>query len=203
MNVAEKGKFIVFYGVNSTGKSTQKDMLVNAFLKKGLKAEGIKYPIYDSESGRKINSILRGGKKQEISEFDLQSLYTDNRDEYEPVLKSKLENGVNVVSEDYRWTSLAWAKAKGIDNDAYVLLELMNSYLLSEDIAFFFDGKPFKEALEKNHIHESDLKLMKRSRETHRELAKKYSWIRIDSNQPVEVVHKSITKELRNKLGIL
>lgn len=199
-----EGKFIVFLGVNSTGKSTQKKILVDYLQNSGLNTIGIKYPIYDSPTGEEINEILRGGRKQEISEFELQSLYVKNRREYEPVLVEMLSDGTYVVSEDYRGTSLSWSLAKGMDMESneYKLLEKMNSEHYPEDIAFLFDGKPFVNALEKNHIHESNNDLMKRSREMHNKLGEKYGWIKVDANQPKEVVHESIVSELRNKLII-
>lgn len=205
MNVAGKGIFLVLYGPNATGKSTQKYMLLETFRKSGLKAEGLKYPIYESVSGQKINNIIRSGKKQKMSEYELQMLYTDNRAEYEPILKGKLDSGINVIAEDYVGTGLAWAITKGMkeNSDEYMHLECLNSFLLHEDIAFLFDGDPFKNALEENHIHESNLKFMEKSREVHRQLGEKYGWIKINSMESKEVVHETIVNELRRKFGIL
>ena len=63
-----KGKMIVFYGINNLGKSTQAELLINYFNKKGLNAEYLKYPVYDIEpTVHFINNILRYGKKQEIN----------------------------------------------------------------------------------------------------------------------------------------
>ena len=70
------GLFIVIYGINNIGKSTQATMLADALTASGLKAEYLKYPIYDlSPTGPQINEILRSGKKQEISEEEFQALY--------------------------------------------------------------------------------------------------------------------------------
>ena len=72
----QEGVFIVIYGINNIGKSTQVEMLVDALRGLNLPVERIKYPIYDlTPTGPKINEILRSGKKQEISEEELQKIY--------------------------------------------------------------------------------------------------------------------------------
>lgn len=196
-----KGKFIVFYGTNNLGKTTQAKRLVDYIKAKGMESKYEKYPIYDLSTGKKINEILRGGKKQEISEFRFQMLYTQNREEYQPVLEGMLKNGINVVAEDYRGTGLAWGKAKGLSKSEYDLLHCLNSRLLPEDIAFLFDGKPFKESKEKDHIHETNDELMKRCRKTHLELGKIEGWIKIDANQSRAKVFGDVINEIRKKFG--
>ena len=52
------GKFIVIYGVNNLGKTTQANMLVQKLKASGLKAEYLKYPIYDLLGIKKSQKIL-------------------------------------------------------------------------------------------------------------------------------------------------
>jgi len=196
-----KGKFIVFYGTNCLGKTTQAKRLVNFIRGRGLESEYVKYPIYSIESGKIIDEVLRSGKKQDVSEFGLQMIYTYNRLDFQPVLKRKLNKGINIVSEDYRGTGLAWGKAKGLTKSEYTKLDRINSHLLPEDVAFLFDGEPFKGSKEKNHIHESDDKLMQRCRKTHLEVGKEKGWIKINANQSKDKVFDDILKILREKFG--
>ena len=44
-----KGIFIVLYGVNNLGKTTQAQLLVERLNKAGVQATYLKYPIYDIE----------------------------------------------------------------------------------------------------------------------------------------------------------
>jgi dTMP kinase len=196
------GKFIVFYGVNGLGKTTQAKKLVSFLIRKGLKAEYVKYPIYDLESGKIINEILRGGKKQEMTELSLQMIYTVNRFEFQSTLKEKLDSGINVVSEDYRGTGLSWSKAKGISKKDYDILDRINNQLLPEDIVFLFDGIPFSTAIEKNHLHESNSELMKISRKAHLEVGREKGWALIDANQTQEEVFGDIIKILRKSFNL-
>src|SRR3989338_8946250 len=81
------GKLIVIYGGNNSGKTTQAKLLVDWLKKEGKKVTYLKYPIYDSPTGKRINGILREGKEKNISETEFQELYYQNRKEYEPHLK--------------------------------------------------------------------------------------------------------------------
>ena len=197
-----QGKFIVFYGINRLGKTTQAKRLVDYFQDKDLRAEYLKYPIYKLEPfGPMINEILRSGKKQQVSELEFEMYYTINRFQFEPTLRSKLENGIHIISEDYRGTSLAWGSAKGLDmkSKEYRLLDSLNSKLLAEDVAILFDGTPFSSSIEKQHIHESNSELMDCCRLTHLEVGKQKNWIKINANQPEEKVFTDVLHVLRRK----
>lgn len=185
-----KGKFIVFYGTNGLGKTTQAKMLVEHLNKKGIGAEYVKYPVYDLKpSGIYLNEILRGGKKQAMSEEELQMWFAVNRFQHEPTLKNKLERGISIIAEDYTGTGLAWGAAKGAD---FEWLEIINKKFLKEDLAILFSGERF--LCEVKHIHDQDMDLIRRSRETHLVLAKKYNWHIINANRQLEDVHKEIIK---------
>lgn len=185
-----RGKFVVLYGINNIGKSTQAKMLVERLKKEGLPVQFFKYPRYDIEpTGGRINSILREGMEGNISEIDLQQLYAQNRRDSEPVLHIFLNRGYNIVSEDYSGTGIAWGWTKGADLDK---LEEMNQGLTKEDIAILLDGERFLEGKEKDHIHERENDLVVRCREKHLELGEKYGWIKVDANRPKEDVHASI-----------
>lgn len=194
-----KGKFIVFYGVNGLGKTTQAKMVLDHFLSKDLRAEYIKYPIYSLESGKIINDILRSGKKQDISELAFQMIYTANRFEFQPTLLEKLNAGINIISEDYVGTSLSWSKAKNIGDGGFEILDRINSQLLPEDAVILLDGTPFGTAIEKGHLHETNGELMARCRQTHLEVAKIKGWPKVNANQTQEKVFSDIIAILKDK----
>src|SRR3989344_7041055 len=103
------GKFIVIYGINNLGKSTQAKILVEKLGQEGFSAEYLKYTIYDLKpSGPIINDYLREGNRDNLSPREIQILYTMNRYQFESRLKDKLSQGVNIVAEDYTGTGLAW-----------------------------------------------------------------------------------------------
>jgi dTMP kinase len=189
-----KGKFIVLYGINNIGKTTQAKKVIEFLKSKGLKAEYLKYPVYDLEpTGPLINDILRGGSKQKIPEEELQHLYTKNRFDFEPKLKEKLDQGIWIIAEDYRGTGIAWGSVKGADEEN---LKKLNAKLLDEDIVILMDGERFLEGKEKNHIHESDDELVNKVRQKHLDLAKEFGWFIVNANQSEEKVFEDIKKYL-------
>jgi thymidylate kinase len=194
----KKGKFIVIYGINNLGKSTQSKLLVKAIKKAGKKAEYIKYPIYDSEpAGKLINEYLRKGNPQKFTPREFQLLHFIDRKKHEEILKNKLAKGINIIAEDYFGTAMAWGLATGVD---LKFLEYLNGFILKEDAAFFLDGKRFREAEEKNHKHEENEKLMEKARKAHLKIGKKYDWQKIDVSLPLERKHEIIWRKVR---GIL
>jgi dTMP kinase len=201
----KEGLFIVIYGVNNLGKSTQAAKLVEAMEKSGLQAEYLKYPIYDlTPTGPKINEILRSGQNQSISEEEFQEIYAKNRTDFQPQLCKKLHEGINVVAEDYAGTGIAWGLSKGAGLEK--LLE-MNRGLVKPDIEILLDGERFLIAKEKNHQHESNDELADDCRRRHLELAARFGWEVVNANQEAADVHQEIlaiiekkVKELNNEL---
>lgn len=160
-----KGKFIVFYGVNNLGKTTQAKMLVDYLNKKGIKAEYIKYPIYDMEpAGKLINEYFGGGNPNNFSPRELQLLHYIDRVSFAPTLKEKLNKGINIIAEDYFGTAIAWGAGAGVDRE---LLEYFYSFVYKKDLAILFDGERFTGSIEKKHKYENDAALTDRVRKIH------------------------------------
>jgi deoxyuridine 5'-triphosphate nucleotidohydrolase len=191
----QRGKFIVLYGINNLGKTTQAKMLVHKLITRGIRAEYLKYPIYDLvPSGVVLNNYLRGGNYFNLSPREAQIFYAKNRTQYEKKLIKKLEEGINIIAEDYTGTGLAWGIGAGTDE---LFLKYINSHLLKEDLAFLFDGRRFKEATEHGHKHENDEELINKVRQTHLKLGGELGWIKINANLTVEEIHKQLWQEIK------
>lgn len=195
------GKFIVFYGINNLGKTTQAKMMVDHLNKNGKPAEYLKYAIYDLEpAGKLINEYLRGGNPFNFSPRELQLLHYIDRITFEPVLKDKLNKGINIIAEDYFGTAIAWGVGAGVDR---ALLEYLYSFIHKEDSSILFDGKRFTDSVEKNHKHENNAALTARVRQIHLDLAEKYDWEKINANRAIIEVHRDILKTINKKLNFL
>ena len=192
------GKFIVLYGINNIGKTTQARMLVEHMLRRGMRADYIKYPVYDlNPSGHFLDRVLRS-LKQEISEEELQMWFATNRMQFQPTLKKKLSFDIHVVAEDYIGTSIAWGSMKGADEQ---WLKSINSKLLKENAGILMDGQRFVVGREGVHIHETNEKLIERVRRKHLDLAIEYGWHIVNANQAREKVFNDILTILReNKI---
>lgn len=185
--MVERGKFIVLYGANNLGKSTQAKLLYQRLEQEGVPVRQLKYPIYDLEpTGPRINRALRGGLA--ISDLELQGEFVQNRRDFEPTLKGFLNEGVWVVAEDYKGTGIAWGVTHGIPLQ---IMEELNKGLLREDTAVLLDGERFSSGIEREHRHETSGR-WERARQVHLELARRYGWEIVDANQSPEKVHHDI-----------
>ena len=192
----KKGKFIVLYGANNLGKSTQIELLVNALKKDGKKVKKIKYPVYDLEpTGSLINEVLRKGKKMDA--LSHQKLYAQNRRDFEPQLEVFLNEGYWVIAEDYVGTGLVWGLVGGASRND---LNKANAGLLKEDLAILLDGEQLKTGIEDGHINEIDERRWHKARTIHQELGKELHWIVVQANQPIAVVHDDIMQAV-NKIN--
>ena len=193
-----KGKFIVFYGINNLGKTTQAEILVDKIKAEGKNAEYLKYPVYDLEpSGKILNNYLREGNRHDLGPREAQIIYTLNRMQYESELIKKLENGINIIAEDYTGTGLAWGIGADVDEN---FLKYANSSLLKEDVSFLFDGDRFMNSVEKNHRHEENDDLAIKVREIHKRLGEELGWIKINANDSIEKISAIIWESVKNNI---
>lgn len=193
------GLFIVLYGINNLGKSTQAKRLTERLQQAGYHSTYLKYPIYDlTPSGPLINGYLRGGNPHSLSAREVQTLYAMNRTQFEPELSALLEKNVHVVAEDYTGTGMSWGIGAGVD-PAY--LKEVNSHLRKENIAFLFDGERFTDATEQGHKHETDTELLTRVREAHQALGREEGWHVINANQQIEVITDQLFEKVQVHLS--
>jgi thymidylate kinase/dUTPase len=194
----KKGKFIVLYGINNLGKTTQAKMLVDRLKNCGYKAEYIKYPIYDLEpAGLLLNNFYRHGNPYNFSDRESQLLHYTDRISFEPLLKNKLNKGINIIAEDYFGTAVAWGSAAGTNNK---LLKYLYSFLYPEDLSFLFDGTRFRDAIENDHYHETNFELSEKSRLAHIEIGMEYGWYKINANLPIMEINEILWHKVKNLL---
>ena len=193
------GKFIVLYGINNLGKSTQAKMLVDRLNAEGKKAVYWKYPRYDvAPAGPLINDYLRGGNPYNFTPREIQLLHYADRLKVEPELKEMLTDGTHVIAEDYFGTAVAWGAGAGVEMD---LLKKLYATLHKEDLAILFDGERFTEAVEKNHKHETDNDLTNKVREAHMHIGAKFGWQTVNANQPIETIHNWLWEQVRTVIS--
>lgn len=199
MNNKQKGQFIVLYGANNLGKSTQAKMLVeNLIIKLSKEAEYLKYAVYSLEpSGTLINSYLRQENPYQFTDREFQLLQVLNRTQYEPKLKEKLDKGAWIIAEDYVGTGIAWGMVQGIDKN---LLYQMNSHLLKENLGILFEGEPFQEGLDKKNIYEQSPGKLIKVNEAFKEIARDFGWFTINANRPKEEVQQEIMDIIKSKI---
>lgn len=191
------GKFIVLYGSNNLGKSTQLDLLELTWQEMGRSYKRIKYPRYDTPTGQLINRVLRpvnGEEKIVMSDEDLQALYAEDRRVNEPELRRWLET-MDVFGEDYKDTGRAWGLTKGVARD---FLDRVNGDLLDPDIAILLDGERFGGGIEKGHRFEgAGQEIWETNRRIHQELAAEFGWEVVNANESKEKINEQILEIIK------
>ena len=195
-----KGKLIVLYGINNLGKTTQAKLLVDKIMSEGNKAEYLKYHIYDlMPTGPMLDQYLRRGNPNKFSAREFQILAGVNKYHHQPILQARLEQGINIVAEDYWATSVAWGQGAGVDKDFLIKL---NQGIFKEDMAFLFDGERFLDSREEGHAFEQNDDLTEKVRQFHLQLGKEFGWIKINANDAIEKIHDEIWRIVVGNLGI-
>lgn len=190
------GRFIVLYGPNNLGKSEQVSRLASNLMEHGLKTTKIKYPIYETDSGRKIYDQLRVEKT--MSDLELQHLFAQNRYEFQESLGDMLDLGNWIVAEDYKHTGIIWGIVSGIDREEMLK---MNENQTEPDLAVLLDGERFTSGIERGHRYEDGGK-WDTARRIHLEFARELDWPTVNANQTREKVAEDIWALVTKKFSL-
>lgn len=116
----KKGKLIVIEGTNSSGKETQANILVNRLNSEGIKTVKMRFPDYDSPTGKIIGECLLGKHSAQFFEEGINKIppkvaalyYAADRAYNIDKINSLLEEGTNVVLDRYVESNMAYQAAK-------------------------------------------------------------------------------------------
>lgn len=214
-------KFIVIYGPNNIGKTTQMRLLAQRLIEQKYYIAYLKYPIYNlAPTGPMINEILRQSQlsmdfeqdkyslqiakilKKKVNpeniEKEVQKLYVQNRKDFQDHLKGMIKAGMTVLAEDYVGTGIAWGMTRDVDLE---FLENINKNLLRPDIAILLDGERFTTGKEERHRNEDIASQMwEKNRKIYQMLGEKYNWITVNANGTIEEVGERIWDALNNNI---
>ncbi len=209
MGITE-GKFIVFEGIDGSGKSTQ----IQNILKK-FKAQGIKfYTTFeptDGPVGYLIRQMLTG--KIKTDQRTIASLFaadrTDHLTNQKNGIKQKIDHGQMVLCDRYYFSSYAY-HAQYIDLDWVIHLNSLNAEILKPDLTIFIDVDP-DICIERIKLSRSQFEMyekidvMKKVRTNYFKafeiLKDKEKIVVVDGNKSLQKVEDSIINEI-NKLGL-
>lgn len=142
------GKFIVFEGINGSGKTTIINNLINYYNKHNIKYKYIKFPNRSSESGKIIDKFLKN-EHEFLSINEQIKIFADNRKEEEEIIKNALNNNEIILCDRYLYSNIAYILTDVTHslylnkNKSYITIDNIIKYdkgSLKPDLVFLING---------------------------------------------------------------
>ena len=195
----KRGKFIVFEGIDGSGKSLQLKLL-----RKKLPEAVFTQEHTQGVVGKLVERVLN--KEVSLNPVSLQLLFVaDREDHLQKVVVPAIEKGKIVVSDRYFWSTVAYG---GLVAPKEWLLQV-NRICLPPDLVIFLDVSPqtalkrIGKRREKKTIFEEKKKLVK--------IRKNYYWLVdqfpkraavVDGEQSPERVHQEIWQIIKERIKL-
>ena len=145
-----RGKFIVFEGINGSGKTTIINNLMSYYNKYNIKYQYIKFPDRSSNTGKIIDKFLKN--QYEFNSIQEQiKIFADNRKESESLIKQCLFENKIILCDRYLYSNLAYTMTDiSLDlqfnnntNNIPITIDDIIKYdknLLKPDLVFLING---------------------------------------------------------------
>ena len=205
MEAAERtlpnGLFIVFEGIDGTGKSTQINLLADELKKSGYPVVTTYEPT-NGPYGQKIRELFVN-RSTVSHEEELELFMADRRQHVEAVIRPALAMGKVVLSDRYYLSTVAYQGANGLDPDD--ILVRNKAFAPIPDLALILEIEPalgiyriqkHRQELPNTFEEESNLH---RVATIFSNLREEYI-SRIDASRTVDEVHQQIMLEVKRLL---
>jgi dTMP kinase len=135
-----RGRLVVFEGVDGSGKSTQLRLLVDRLRARGLD------PVVTHEPtggawGQRIRAMARSGERV-VPEEELRWFVEDRREHVGRVIEPGLASGRLVLSDRYFLSTVAYQGARGLD--PHRLIAQAEAEFPAPDLALVFEIDPVR-----------------------------------------------------------
>lgn len=118
--------FIVIEGVDHSGKSTTCDKLHTKLKQKGLNGLLLKFPMYNSDTGRIIQNYLNGDYGKFIEPWIITSLFSLDKFNFKPLLEMYIKSNDYVLVDRYVLSNIVYSLARMKDIDSvYITQQLL------------------------------------------------------------------------------
>lgn len=189
------GKFIIFEGIDGSGKTTQARLLIG---KLGQKGHSI---VFTHEPYKNVDLKYM----EDLEPLERQRLFVEDRREHlEEIILTALELGKVVICDRYFFSTLAYGISEDIELEKLIAMheEILGDKFILPDHIFILDV-PEDEAIarligKKLPLgHFEKIEKLKKIRESYAKLCDKKELFNVgidcfDSRQPIDAVHEQI-----------
>ena len=190
-----KGKFIVFEGIDKSGKHTQSRMLFEYLRGRGERVMYTEEPTDANPAGRAIKDWLAG--KFEIKSGEaITLLYTADRYEHlKTAILPALAKGMTVISDRYFYSTIAYESAIfGVEEK---WIRELHEKARRPDVVIFIDIEP-EISLKRRRARPDDrlekVELLTRVREAYKRMSGEERFFTVDGNRTKEDVFADVKK---------
>lgn len=134
-----QGFFIVFEGIDGSGKSSQARLLKDFLSQQGYDSVLLREPT-EGPWGKKIRDILTYGRKGISPEDELKLFIEDRKENIQNNILPALKSNKVIVQDRYYFSTIAYQGALGIDPSR--LREMNEAFAVKPDVVFYLKIDP-------------------------------------------------------------
>ena len=124
------GKFIVFEGINGSGKTTIINKLITNYNNNNIKIKYLKFPDRNSNSGKIIDEFLQNKYKFKNLQEQIK-IFAENRKESQDFIFNHLMDGYIILCDRYLYSNIAYTMT---DQTIDILETKTKEYMSIDDI---------------------------------------------------------------------
>lgn len=212
MTAKKIGKFIVFEGIDGSGKSTQSKILYNKLNSNGYSCILTEEP-GGTPLGKMIKKILLDHKIEFSSKAELFLFLADRAEHTTKIIIPALEQGNIVISSRYFFSTIVYQgiARKIFELDFITQLNMFAINNLMPDLVFYIDIEPekaIKNMVERNkstnldRIETEGISFLKEVRNGYLTIMKNYPeiFIKIDGNGEIYRISEEIYRTVKRRI---
>jgi dTMP kinase len=199
------GSYIVFEGLDASGKSTQAQMLMKDLEKRGQTCQFIAEP-GGTAVGNKIRAILKDGSLERTPESNLDLFTICRREIVAQKIGPTILSGVNIISDRNWWSSVAYQSfGEGIDKELVIekSKKAMGDYfmpdymiLIDTPVDVIHHRMHSRGGKAEDYFEKKGIEFFERARQGYLWLASRYKIATVNGDQSVEEVYKEVIARL-------
>jgi len=196
--MAKRGAFIVFEGIDGSGKDTHIKFLVKELRERGYNVVETAEP-----SKNRVGTFLKRYQRRDEGRLPAEAealLYAADRfDHLKTVIEPALRRGIIVISNRYFYSSIAYQGAMGVDLD---WIREMNVFARKPDLAVLLDILPefSLQRLKRHRTVFERVENLRRVRNIYVQLAKTGELVSVDADRPKRAVQAELLELLEELL---